>query len=235
MSPRTSAWTFSASAGVGKDDYDDSYFGLQESSFRSFTLAADYQPAERARRRRQLQLRALLGPAAVAVGEPRADARSGHRPESRLDRRLRGACELLLDLRHAAQIRRNTEARFSYDYATPRATTSTASCPGGPLPPPSQLPKVFNKLQQLHVDVRHRLSSRLAATLSYLYEPFDVYDFAFDPSVVNSIVQPSSLVLGLRLSPVHRALGVVRLAISGRLGCLTDSAISGGFTCRMTL
>ena len=62
--------------------------------------------------------------------------------------------------------------------------------PGGPLPPPSQLPEVFNKLQELQLDIRHRLSNRLVATFSYLYEPFDVYDFAFDPSVVNSIVQP---------------------------------------------
>ena len=70
-----------------------------------------------------------------------------------------------------------------------------------PLPPPSQLPNVYNKLQQLHVDVRHRLTNRLAATFSYLYEPFRVYDFAFDPSVVNGIVQPSSLVLGYVYRP----------------------------------
>ena len=51
------------------------------------------------------------------------------------------------------------------------------------------------------LDVRHRLSSRLAATVSYLYEPFRVYDFAFDPTVVNGIVQPSSLVLGYVYRP----------------------------------
>jgi hypothetical protein len=34
-----------------------------------------------------------------------------------------------------------------------------------------------------------------------LYEPFDIYDFAFDPSVVDSIVQPSSLVLGYVYRP----------------------------------
>jgi hypothetical protein len=49
--------------------------------------------------------------------------------------------------------------------------------------------------------VRHRINKKLAATLSYLYEPFDVYDFAFDQSVVNSIVQPSSLVLGYVYRP----------------------------------
>ena len=73
--------------------------------------------------------------------------------------------------------------------------------PGSPLTPPNQLPNVYNKLQQLQIDVRHRLSNQLAATVSYLYEPFRVYDFAFDPTVVNSIVQPSSLVLGYVYRP----------------------------------
>jgi hypothetical protein len=67
---------------------------------------------------------------------------------------------------------------------------------------------VFNKLQQFRVDVRHRLSSRLAASVSYLYEPFRVYDFAFDQTVVDGIVQPSSLVLGYVYRPytAHAAM-----------------------------
>jgi hypothetical protein len=76
-----------------------------------------------------------------------------------------------------------------------------AVVPNGPLPTPSQLPETFNKLQELRLDVRHELSNRWVATFSYLYEPFDVYDFAFDPSVVDSIVQPSSLVLGYVYRP----------------------------------
>ena len=39
----TEDWMLSASLGAGKDEYDDSYFGLQESTFRVFTLSADYQ------------------------------------------------------------------------------------------------------------------------------------------------------------------------------------------------
>ena len=72
---------------------------------------------------------------------------------------------------------------------------------------------MFNKLQQLHLDVRHRLSNRLAATFSYLYEPFRVYDFAFDPTVVNGIVQPSSLVLGYVYRPYTAHSAVFGLQI----------------------
>ena len=53
----------------------------------------------------------------------------------------------------------------------------------------------------MHFDLRHRLSGRLAASFSYLYEPLSIYDFAFDPSVVNGIVQPSSLVMGYVYRP----------------------------------
>ena len=66
---------------------------------------------------------------------------------------------------------------------------------------PNQLPEVFNKLQQLHIDVRHRLTRNLAASFSYLYEPLNIFDYAFDPSMVNGIVQPSSLVMGYVYRP----------------------------------
>src|SRR6185436_19617179 len=36
-------WTLSASAGVGKDDFNDSYFGLQESTFRTLSFGADFR------------------------------------------------------------------------------------------------------------------------------------------------------------------------------------------------
>jgi hypothetical protein len=61
------------------------------------------------------------------------------------------------------------------------------------------------------VDVRHRLSSKLALSFNYLYEPFRVYDFAFDQSVINSIVQPSSLVLGYVYRPYTANSAVVSL------------------------
>ena len=46
-----------------------------------------------------------------------------------------------------------------------------------------------------------RSARKLAATVTYLYEPFRVYDFAFDPSVIDGIIQPSSLVLGYVYRP----------------------------------
>jgi hypothetical protein len=111
------------------------------------------------------------------------------------------------------RIGRNTEVRVSYDFSNAEGNYLYAIPAGSPITPPNQLPNVFNKLQQLHLDARHRLSSRVAATFSYLYEPFRVYDFAFDPSVVNGIAQPSSLVMGYVYRPytAHSAFVGLRM------------------------
>jgi hypothetical protein len=63
----------------------------------------------------------------------------------------------------------------------------------------------------LHLDVRQRLSNKMALNFSYLYEPFRIYDFAFDPTVVNSIIQPSSLVLGYVYRPYTAHSAVISL------------------------
>ena len=73
---------------------------------------------------------------------------------------------------------------------TPAATHGCESCHGP---------------GQAHVDDDNKGNIRKfgqrVGTFSYLYEPFRVYDFAFDPTVVNGSVQPSSLVLGCVYRP----------------------------------
>jgi MtrB/PioB family decaheme-associated outer membrane protein len=190
-------WTFSASGGVGKDDYPDSYFGLQDSTFRTFSLAADY------RQPNGFGGGATYNYERYAGLQRSRSASPGQENDPNRDWTADSTETVNYFSIYAMPPRfgRNTEARLSYDFGHAEGSYLYTVVPGGPLPPPSQLPNVFNKLQQLHVDVRHRLSTRLAATFSYLYEPFRVYDFAFDPSVVNSIIQPSSLVLGYVYRP----------------------------------
>jgi MtrB/PioB family decaheme-associated outer membrane protein len=191
-------WTLSASAGVGQDDFDDSYFGLQESDFRVFSLGADYRhdsgwgggATYNYERYSSLQRSRSATPGAQAA-DPNRDWTTDTAEN----------VHYFSLYATPPKIGRNTEARLSYDWSHAEGSYFYTVVPGGPLAAPSQLPNVFNKLQQLHLDVRHRLSNRLAASLSYLYEPFDVYDFAFDQSVVNSIVQPSSLVMGYIYRP----------------------------------
>ena len=66
------------------------------------SFAADFQRAERPRRRRQLQLRALLRPAAIAIRGPEAQFNDPSRDWTTDSAENR---QLLLDLRDAAEIR----------------------------------------------------------------------------------------------------------------------------------
>jgi MtrB/PioB family decaheme-associated outer membrane protein len=184
-------WIFSATAGIGTDDFDDSYFGLQDSDFRVFGVSADallpngWGGGISFNRE---SYGSLLRSRSANPGQENDPARDWTADS---DEEVDYVSITVTPPRFG-----RTEARASYDFSYAEGRFFYAIVAGGPLTPPNQLPHVFNKLQQLHLDIRHRLTGRVVATFSYLYEPFRVFDFAFDPGVVDGIVQPSSLVLG---------------------------------------
>ena len=191
----TEALTFSLSGGFGADDYDDSTFGLQEAAFRNVTFGLDYQT-----------------PNGVVVGGSYdyerysgfQQSRSASPGEQQVDPNRDWTVDSVERVHYFSIYLQpprmgRTEARAAYEYGYARGAFVYEVGPA--LPPPSQLPETFNKMQEFRLDVRHRLTGRLAATFSYAYEPYRIYDFAFDPSVIDSIVQPSSLVLGYTYRP----------------------------------
>ncbi len=192
-------WMFSVSGGILKDDYSNTVFGLQDSTGRTFSLAADYHQPNG------------MGAGATYNLERYAGLQQSHEGDSsdaQFNDPLRNWTADSTETVHyfsiyatPPRIGRNTEVRFSYDFSHAEGNYLYTIPTGSPIPTPNQLPNVFNKLQQLHIDARHRLTSNLAASFSYLYEPLSIYDFAFDPSVVNGIVQPSSLVMGYVYRP----------------------------------
>ncbi|MCM3880287.1 MAG: MtrB/PioB family outer membrane beta-barrel protein [Vicinamibacterales bacterium] len=192
-------WMFSVSGGILNDDYSNTFFGLQESSGRTFSLAADYHQPNG------------MGAGATYNLERYAGLQQSHEGDSstaQFNDPLRNWTADSTETVHyfsiyatPPRIGRDTEVRFSYDFSHAEGNYLYTIPAGSPIPAPNQLPNVFNKLQQLHIDARHRIKNNLMATFSYLYEPLSIYDFAFDPSVVNGIVQPSSLVMGYVYRP----------------------------------
>ncbi len=194
-------WTLSASGGVGKDDFPDSYFGVEQTSFQTISFGADFRQPDGWGAGASYNYERYSG------DQRSRSASAGQTPPQETDpsrdwtANSKERVNYFSIFASPPRIGENTEMRFSYDYSYALGTYVYGVVPGGPLPAPNQLPDVYNKLQQLHIDVRHRISNHWSATLSYLYEPFRVYDFAFDQSVINSIVQPSSLVLGYIYRP----------------------------------
>jgi len=193
------AWTFSVSGGILKDDFSNSFYGLQDSTGRTFSVAADFHQENG------------LGAGASYNYERYAGLQRSHEGDSSAAQFNDPLRDWTADSTETVnyfsifvnppRIGQKTEMRVSYDFSYAEGNYLYTIPVGSPITTPNQLPNVFNKLQQLHVDVRYRLSSRLAASFSYLYEPLRIYDFAFDPSVVNGIVQPSSLVMGYVYRP----------------------------------
>jgi MtrB/PioB family decaheme-associated outer membrane protein len=192
-------WLFSVSGGILHDNFPDTFFGLQESNGNTFSLAADYH------------LPNGLGAGATYNLERYTGLQQSHEGDSsdaQFNDPLRNWTADSTETVHyfsiyasPPRIGRNTEVRLSYDFSHAEGNYLYTIPAGSPITTPNQLPNVFNKLQQLHIDARYRIRSNLAGTFSYLYEPLKIYDFAFDPSVVNGIVQPSSLVMGYVYRP----------------------------------
>ena len=190
-------WTFSLSGGVGKDSYPDTSLGLQETTFRTFSAGADFHLPNGFGGGGTYNFERYGG-----LQQSRsADSSTFDDPNRNWTADTAETVNYFSLYATPPRFGTKTEARVSYDFSYAEGSYLYGVVAGGPLPAPSQLPNVYNKLQQLHLDIRHRLTTNLAATFSYLYEPFRVYDFAFDPSVVNGIVQPSSLVLGYVYRP----------------------------------
>jgi hypothetical protein len=187
------------SGGILHDDYSKTVFGLQGSNGGTFSLGTDYH------------LPSGLGAGGTYNYERYTGLQQSHEGDSspaQFNDPLRNWTSDAKEEVHyfsiyatPPRIGKNTEVRFSYDFSDARANNIYTIPAGSPITPPNQLPEVFNRLQQLHIDARHRLTRNLAASFSYLYEPLDIFDYAFDSSVVNSIAQPSSLVMGYVYRP----------------------------------
>jgi hypothetical protein len=192
-------WTVSVSGGLLHDNYPGTVFGLQKSNGDTFSLGADYH------------LPNGLGAGATYNFERYTGLQQSHEGDSsaaQFNDPLRNWTSDSTETVHyfsifvtPPRIGPNTEVRITYDFSHAAGDNLYAIPVGSPIVAPNQLPEVYNQLQQLHIDARHRIKKNLAATFSYLYEPLNIYDYAFDPSVVNGIVQPSSLVMGYVYRP----------------------------------
>jgi MtrB/PioB family decaheme-associated outer membrane protein len=194
----TDAWTFSVSGGTGKDDYSNTALGLQSSTFHTLSLAADYHVPNGLGAGATYNYENYGG---LQRSRQSNDSATFNNPAQDWTLDATERVHYFSIYATPPRIGPKTEIRFSYDFSHAEGNYFYTIMPGSTITPPNQLPDVFNKLQQLHIDARHRLSDKLAATFSYLYEPFRVYDFSMDPSVINGIVQPSTLVLGYVYRP----------------------------------
>ena len=206
------AWTFSVSGGVLKDNFNNSFYGLQDSTGRTFSLAADFHgPTASAR-----------AAATTTSATPDCSARTrGIRP--RRSSTIRCATGPPIRPRRCTTSRstptrrasgRTLRSAFSYDFSHAEGNYLYTIPAGSPIPAPNQLPNVFNKLQQLHLDVRYRLSSRLAALVLVPVRAAEHLRLRVRPERGQRHRAAELAGHGLRVSALHRQLGGVRPPVS---------------------
>ena len=203
------AWTFSVGTGVLKDNFKNTFYGLQDSNGRNTSLAADFHRPNGFGAGGSYNYERYEGTQRSHEGD--SSAAQFNDPLRDWTADSTETVHYFSLYANPPRIGRNTEVRISYDFSHAEGNYLYAIPAGSPIAPPNQLPNVFNKLQQLHIDARHRLSAKAVITVSYLYEPLSIYDFAFDPSVVNGIAQPSSLVMGYVYRPYTANSAIVGL------------------------
>ena len=164
---RSDLWSLSVNAGVGNDDYDDSYFGLQESSFRVAGVAFDVQRPNGLGAGASYNYERYAGLQRSRSASAGAEFEDPNRDWTTDSTENVHYFSLYLT---PPRMGRNTEARFVYDYSNARANYVYGIVPGSPLVPPNQLPEAYNTLQELRAELRHRLSRQLAASVSYTFE-----------------------------------------------------------------
>ncbi len=188
----------SASVAGGRDDYENSGFGLRDNRNRAYSVSVDLAPREAVsagatysfERDTALQRSRMANPGAQFLDPTR---------DWSLDTADRvhtftGNCDLV-------KLVPKTDLRVAYSVSRSRATYVY----GGPLLPQlaafGQLPPVANALQSGTADVRYFLTSKLAVGLVYWYDRYRVEDFALGPTTIDRLDLPGSLYLGYLYRP----------------------------------
>jgi MtrB/PioB family decaheme-associated outer membrane protein len=95
----------------------------------------------------------------------------------------------------------NTDVRFGYNYSHATTTYVYGVPPDSTLKPPQQLPAVVNTLNRATFDASRRFKHRWMVVGSYWFDKYTVDDFAMNPSTLNSLAQPSFMILGYVYRP----------------------------------
>src|SRR4029453_1047484 len=135
--------TLSASAGFGKDDFPDSYFGLEQTSFQTFSVGADYKQPD------GWGVGASYNYEHYAGDQRSRTASPGQTPPQETDPRRDWMVDSEERVNYCSicasppKLGPNTGARFSYDSHNALGSSLYTTAPGWPsagLVPPNQLP-----------------------------------------------------------------------------------------------
>jgi MtrB/PioB family decaheme-associated outer membrane protein len=190
--------TFTGTASAGREDRPESVFGLRSNDNRSFSIGADYTPRDAV----------SMG---ISYGHERYDTKQASRqanPGPQFDDPTRdwttsGAdrADTVSASMDLLKLFSKTDVRFAYDYSHATSTYVYGLAPNSTLAPVVQLPPVVNTFNRLTLEATRRLRPHWTVGGSYWLDKYSVDDFALNPSTLNTLAQPSFLILGYMYRP----------------------------------
>jgi MtrB/PioB family decaheme-associated outer membrane protein len=194
-----SQFSVNASAGIGRQEYPGSYFGLRNNDNHVYSAGFDYVPsdhvslggsygfekytalqASRTANPLPANTVAFLNDATQQFNDPRRDWTDDSADEVRTVSASMDLIKLLPKL----------DVKFAYDYSRAESTYTYGLAGNTVVAAPLQLTPVKNELQRGTIDGRYFVTRRFAVGLVYWYDSYKVDDFALGP--VASLSQPAS-------------------------------------------
>jgi MtrB/PioB family decaheme-associated outer membrane protein len=217
----TAVFGFSASAGVGRDDYPDSGFGLQSYDSNQYSFGLDVIPSDRVGFNLVWAWEDYASLTRSRSAVPAPDPQfSDPRRNWMMD--YDGTVKNVDATLDVTDIAPRTSVRFNVNWNDATDTYLYVLVPGSVLPTPQQLDPVINELLRGSIDLNYRLTPQVRVGASYWYEDFKTQDFALGPLTMSDIALPAvqpglpvaatnSLLLGYLYRPYTAHTGMVRL------------------------
>jgi MtrB/PioB family decaheme-associated outer membrane protein len=194
-----SQFSVNATAGVGREEYPGTNFGLRNNDNHVYSIGFDYVPIDAvsmgvtygyerytalqaSRSANPLPANTLpyLADATQQFNDPRRDWTDASSDDVKT---WNASIDLL-------KIIPKTDVRVGYDYNRANSLYVYGLATNTVLAAPLQLPSVVNQLQRGTADVRYSVTRHLVAGIVYWYDKYDVSDFALGPTA--SLASPAT-------------------------------------------
>lgn len=197
-------FSVNAAAGIGREEYPGTNFGLRNNDNHVYSLGFDFVPIDSvsmgvtygyekytalqgSRTATPLPAGGSLTDLTQQFNDPRRDWTT----DSTDDVKTWNASIDLL------KVIPRTDVKIGYDYSRANSLYVYGLAPNTVIATPVQLPAVTNQLQRGTADVRYFITKHFAAGVVYWYDKYDVSDFALGPTA--SLASPAAATSTLML------------------------------------
>src|SRR4029079_4681274 len=189
----------SGSAGIGRESYPGTKFGLRNNDNNVYSAGVDYVPNDKVNFGITYGWEKYTALQASRTSNPLPDPTFNDARRDWTDDSAEKVNTLNVSL-DLLKIFPKTEVRLGYNLSDATSTYVYGLVAGSPVAAPSQLPAVNNRLRRATVDAKYFLTQHLAVGGVYWYDDYTVSDFALGP-------QPGGLALPATASPAIVLMG----------------------------